>query len=138
MEPSFIGKTTCDHLLLNLFILIMGKSKDVASKEIVPSTTRGGTNLPTRANFSPANATRVVQKKYVALHNSPLSKMSMPNDTRNELLDDSMDDEETPDLSNSSSSRTVEPSRETVTTTTSKSILPRDDAAFGIAFIDMD
>jgi hypothetical protein len=49
-ETSFIGKTTCDYLLLNLFILIMGMSKDVAGKEIMPSTTRGGTDLPKLLN----------------------------------------------------------------------------------------
>jgi hypothetical protein len=50
-EPSFIGKITCYHLLLNLFIIIRGKSKDIATKEIMPSTTRGGTSLPSRPNF---------------------------------------------------------------------------------------
>jgi hypothetical protein len=87
-EPSFIGKSTCYHLLLNLFIVIMGKSKDIAAKEIMPSTTRRGTDLHSRPNFLPANATPTINKKSVALLSSPLSKMSMPTD--NELLDDSM------------------------------------------------
>jgi hypothetical protein len=115
----------------------MGKSKDIAAKEIMPSTTRGGTNIPTRVKFSPANATPAVKKKSSALHSSPLSDMSMPNDTRNELLDKNVDDEETPDLSDSSS-RTVEPSRETIITNASKSIFPHDCAAFSRAFVDMD
>jgi hypothetical protein len=89
-EPSFIGKTTCYHLLLNLFIIIMGKSKDIAAKEIMPSTTQGGTNLPSRPNFAPANATPAIKKKFSALHSSHLSKMSMPTDDDNELLDGSM------------------------------------------------
>jgi hypothetical protein len=64
--------------------------------------------------------------------------MSMPADTRNELLDDNVDGEDTPDLSDSSSNRTVEPSRETIITNAYKSILPHDCAAFGRAFIYMN
>jgi hypothetical protein len=137
-EPSSIGKTTCDHLLLNLFILIMGRSKNDARKEVMPSTTRRGADLPTRVNFSPANVTPAVKKKYATLHISPLHKMYMPTDIESELLDDSMDDEGTPDLSNPSSSETIEPSKETIITNASKSILPRDDVALVRAFMDMD
>jgi hypothetical protein len=64
--------------------------------------------------------------------------MSTHTDTESELLDDSMDDEGTPDLSNPSSSETIEPIRETINTNASKSILPRDDVAFGRAFMDLD
>jgi hypothetical protein len=108
-EPRFIGKTTCYHLLLNFFIHIMGKSKDITAKEIMPSTTRGGMNLPSRPNFSPAAASTVMNKS-AALHSSPLSKMSMPtdNDNDNELSDDSMDDEVTNDSSNTSSNKNSE------------------------------
>jgi hypothetical protein len=85
----------------------MGKSKDIIAKEIMPSTTRGGTNLPSRPNFSPAAASTVMNKS-AALHISPLSKMSMPTDNDNELSDDSMDDEVTNDSSNTSSNKNSE------------------------------
>jgi hypothetical protein len=68
----------------------------------MPSTTCGGTNLPSGPIFSHANATLAI-KKYAALHSSPLSKMSMPTDNDNELTDDSMDDEGTNESSNPSS-----------------------------------
>jgi hypothetical protein len=55
-EASFIGKITCYNLLLNLFILIMGKSKDITTKDIMPSTTHEGTNIPSRPKFSPVVA----------------------------------------------------------------------------------
>jgi hypothetical protein len=137
-ELSFIGKTTYYHLLLNLFILIMGKSKDIAANEIMPSSTRGGTNLPSRPNFSPANAALVIKKKSATLHISALSKMSMPTNTKNEPLDDSMDDEVTHDSSNPSSSKIVESNREGAKANASKSIPPYDTAAFGRALVDAD
>jgi hypothetical protein len=116
----------------------MGKSKDIAAKEIMLSTTRGGMNLPSRPKFSPANATPAIKKKYAALHSLPLSKMFMPTDTENELLDDSMDDEVTHDSSNPSSSKNAELNRETAKANASKSIPPHDIVAFGRAFVDAD
>lgn len=138
-EPSFIGKTTCYHLLLSLFIIIMGKSKEDAGKEIVPSTTRAGKDLPTQKNFSPdVAATPAIKKKSVPMHSSPLSKMYMPTDTENELLGVSLDDEETLDLSNPTSSETPEPSKETTIIKAIVPMSPIENAAFGKVFMDMD
>jgi hypothetical protein len=64
--------------------------------------------------------------------------MSMPTNTRNELLDDSMDDETTPHSSNPSSSKNIESNRKTIIIKASKSMLPHHCAAFGRAFMDMD
>jgi hypothetical protein len=64
--------------------------------------------------------------------------MSMPTNTRSELLDDSMDDETTPHSSNPSSSKNIEPNRETIIIKASKSMLPYDCVAFGRDFMDMD
>jgi hypothetical protein len=57
----------------------MGRSKDITAKEIMPSITRRGMNLPSRPYFSPAAASAIMNKA-AALHSSPLSKISMPND----------------------------------------------------------
>jgi hypothetical protein len=78
----------------------MGKSKDITAKEIMPSTTRGGTNLPSRPKFSPTVASSN-KNKYAALHSLPLSKIYMPIDNDNELSDDSVDDEVTKNSSTS-------------------------------------
>jgi hypothetical protein len=106
-ERSFIGKTSCYHLLLNLFIFFIRKNKDITVEDIMPSTTRGGLNLPSRGSFSPDGASAIMNKS-VALHSTPLYKMSMPTDTDNELSDDSMYDEVTNDSSNPSSKKNSE------------------------------
>ena len=57
----------------------MGKEKTTL-KEVRPSTTRGGTDLPSRPNFSPNVASAVAPKKRgKVLSSSPLSKMSTSN-----------------------------------------------------------
>ena len=62
-EPSFIGKTTCYHIICCICLfLTMGKEK-ITPKEVRPSTTRGGTDLPSRPNFSPNAASAVAPKK---------------------------------------------------------------------------
>jgi hypothetical protein len=60
----------------------MGKSKDITTKEIMPSITHGGMSLPSRPNFSPVAST--VMNKYSSLHSSPLSKMYMPTNNDND------------------------------------------------------
>jgi hypothetical protein len=109
----------------------MGKSKDITMKEIMPSTTRGGTNLPSRPNFSHAASTPAIKSKFAALHSSPLSKMSMPTDNDNELSDDSMDDEVTNDSSNPSSIKNSEMDIEIVKANAIKALSPESIAAFG-------
>ena len=53
----------------------MGKEKNTP-KEVRPSTTRRGTDLPSRLNFSPNAASAIVPKKKGKIVNSsPLSKM---------------------------------------------------------------
>jgi hypothetical protein len=90
----------------------------------MPSTTREGMNLPSRPNFSLAIATP--------------SKMSMPTENENELLDDSMDDEVTHDSSSPSFDKNSEPNRETAKANASK-LIPLDCiAAFGRAFVEAD
>jgi hypothetical protein len=116
----------------------MGKSKNIAAYEIMPSTSRRGTDLPSRPNFSPASATLAFKNKFVDLHSSPLSKMSMPTDNDNELLDGSMDDEETNDSSNPSSDKNYELDRETARANAFKSLSSDSIAAYGRAFVEVD
>ena len=75
----------------------MGKDKDTAKKTIMPSTTRRGTDLPSRPHFSP-NATtaitHVIRKTRNILPNSPLSRMS--SGSENELSVDDTDEVGTP------------------------------------------
>jgi hypothetical protein len=78
----------------------MGKDKEPAKKVIVPSTTRRGTNLPSRPHFSPNAATTPASKnKFIAQISSPLSIMSTSNEK--DLLDVDKDKECTPNLSKS-------------------------------------
>ena len=73
----------------------MGKEKN-APKEVRPSTTRRGTDLPSRPNFSPNVASAIVpKKKGKVLNSSPLSKMSTS--TENNLICGSIDKEVTPE-----------------------------------------
>ena len=73
----------------------MGKEKNTP-KEVRPSTTRRGTDLPSRANFSPNVASAIVpKKKGKVLNSSPLSKMSTS--TENNLICGSIDKEVTPE-----------------------------------------
>ena len=75
----------------------MGKEKNTP-KEVRPSTTRRGTDLPSRPNFSPNVASAVApKKKGKVLSSSPLSKMSTSNE--NDLLCRSIDREVTPETS---------------------------------------
>jgi hypothetical protein len=112
----------------------MGKSKDITTKEIMPSTTRGSTNLPSRPNFSPAAATPTIKNKSTALHSSPLSKMSMPNN--NELSDDSRDDEVTNDSSNPSNNKNSKLDKETTKANAIIALSPESIIAFGRAFVE--
>ena len=77
----------------------MGKEK-TTPKEIRPSTTRAGNNLPSRPNFSPDAASAVVPKKKGRIvSSSPLSKMSTSNE--NDLTCGNIDKEvahETPEI----------------------------------------
>ena len=77
----------------------MGKEK-ATPKEIRPSTTRAGKNLPSRRNFSPDVASAAVpKKKGKIVSSSPLSKMSTSNE--NDLTCGSIDKEvalETPEI----------------------------------------
>jgi hypothetical protein len=116
----------------------MRKSKDITVKEIMPSTTRGNTNLPSRPRFSPANATPAIKNKSAALHSSPLSKMSMPTDNDNELSNDSMDDEVTNDSSNPSSNKNSDMDRETIKSNAIKALSRESIAAFSRAFVEGD
>ena len=59
----------------------MGKEK-TTPKEIRPSTTRAGNNLPSRTKFSPDAASAVVpKKKGKIVSSSPLSKMFTSNES---------------------------------------------------------
>jgi hypothetical protein len=85
----------------------MGKDKEAAKKVIVPSTTRRGTNLPSRPHFSPQAAIAPVTKNKAIVHtSSSLSIMSTSNE--NDLLYVDKDKEGTPDLSNSMSDENLE------------------------------
>jgi hypothetical protein len=85
----------------------MGKNKEPAKKVIMPSTTRKGTDLPSRPHFSPQAAITPATKKKVIVHtSSPLSIMSTSNE-RN-LLEVDKDKEGTSDLSNSISDEIME------------------------------
>ena len=54
----------------------MGKEKNTP-KEVRPSTTRGGTDLPSRPNFSPnADVATIARKKGKNISSSPLSNIS--------------------------------------------------------------
>ena len=76
----------------------MGK-ENITSKEVRPSTTRGGKNLPSSLNFSPdvASAVAPKKKKGKVAFSSPLSKMSTNNE--NDLICGSIDKEVTPETS---------------------------------------
>ena len=75
----------------------MGKEKTTL-KEMRPSTTRGGTDLPSRPNFSPNVYSAVAPKKRgKVLSSSPLSKMSTS--IENNLICGSVDKDVTPETS---------------------------------------
>jgi hypothetical protein len=122
----------------------MGKDKDAAKKVIVPSTTRRGTNLPSRPHFSPnAATTPVTRKKTTVLPSSPLSRMSTS--TEHDLLDVGKDKEGTPDLSKSVSNDDIESEYdedelydENDIATSSKSTPSEEDIAFSEAFMNLD
>jgi hypothetical protein len=99
-----------------------GKDEGYYYKGDYTSTTRGGTKLPSRPIFSPTNATPAIKNKSAALHSLPLSKMSMPTEYDNELLDDSMDDEVRNESSNPSSNSELD--RETTRDNAFKALLP--------------
>jgi hypothetical protein len=80
----------------------MGKDKNLAEKVVMPSTTRGGKDLPSRPNFSPHVAYVVSSKKKNAtLSDSPLSELSAH--IVSNLPRSSREKEVTPDLSKSRS-----------------------------------
>ena len=75
----------------------MGKDKDTPKKNIMPSTTRGGKDLPSRPHFSPHATTGVapaIRKNKNALPKSSLSQMSIGSE--NELSGDDTDEVGTP------------------------------------------
>ena len=122
----------------------MGKSKDAAKKDIVPSTTRRGTDLPSRPHFSPnAATTPAPKKKTTVLASSPLSRMSTS--TEKDLLDDGQDKEGTPDLSKSLSNNDIEFEhdknelvKENDIDASSKETPSEEDIAFTKAFMSLD
>jgi hypothetical protein len=76
----------------------MGKDKEPAKKVIMPSTTRKGTNLPSRPHFLPRAATTPATKtKSIVQTSSPLSIMSTSNEK--DLFYVDKDKEGAPDLS---------------------------------------
>jgi hypothetical protein len=80
----------------------MGKDKNLAEKGVMPSTTRGGKDLPSRPNFSPNAASAVSsRKKNATLSGSPLSELSAHIESN--LSRASRDKEVTRDLSKSPS-----------------------------------
>jgi hypothetical protein len=80
----------------------MWKDKNLTEKVVMPSTTRGGKDLPSRPNFSPYAASIVSSKKKNAtLSDSPLSGLSAHIESN--LARSSRDKEVTPDLSKSPS-----------------------------------
>jgi hypothetical protein len=88
--------------LLHSFISVMGKDKNLAEKVVMPSTTRGGKDLPPRPNFSPNAASAICSKKKNAtLSDSPLSELSAHIDSN--LSRVGRHKEVTPDLSKSPS-----------------------------------
>jgi hypothetical protein len=119
----------------------MGKSKEIAKKDIVPSTTRRGTNLPSRPHFSPTAATTPApKKKTTVLASSPLSIMSTS--TENDLVDSEQDKEGTPNLSKSLSNNEIEfeieSDNENDIATSSKKAHSKEDIAFSKAFMSLD
>jgi hypothetical protein len=46
----------------------MGKDKNLAEKVVMPSTTRGGKDLPSRPKFSPNAASAVSSKRKMPLY----------------------------------------------------------------------
>jgi len=55
----------------------MGKDKDSGKGALLPSTTRGGKDLPTMSNFSPNATTAAPKVTSTALPSSPLSRPSI-------------------------------------------------------------
>jgi hypothetical protein len=78
----------------------MGNDKNLAEKVVMPSTTRGGKDLPSRPNFSPSAHSDVSsRKKNATLSGSPLSELSAHIESN--LSGASRDKELTRDLSKS-------------------------------------
>jgi hypothetical protein len=78
----------------------MGKDKNFDEKVVMPSTTQGGKDLPSRPNFSPDAASTVfTRKKNATLSGLQLSKMSA--NIESNLLGGSRDKEVTRDSSKS-------------------------------------
>ena len=119
----------------------MGKDKDTAKKAIMPSTTRKGTNLPSRPHFSPnaaaatSTVTPTVRKSRNILPNSPLSRMS--SGTENEPSDDDMVEVGTPVSSRPFSDSGLDDLYD-CNDPASSSKFTKEDAAFSKAFIEMD
>jgi hypothetical protein len=85
----------------------MGKDNNFAEKVVMPSTTLGGKDLPSRPNFSPNAASAIfIRKKNATLSVSPLSKVSA--NIESNLLGGSRDKEVTRDSSKSPSIDDVE------------------------------
>jgi hypothetical protein len=86
---------------------IIGKDKNFAEKVVLPSTTQGGKDLPSRPNFSCNFPSAIfIRKKNATLSGSPLSKMSA--NIESNLLGGSRDKEVTRDSSKSPSIDDVE------------------------------
>jgi hypothetical protein len=85
----------------------MGKDKNLPEKVVMPSTTRGGKDLPSRPNFSPNVASAIFSRnKNATLSGSPLSKLFAHIESN--LSGASTDKELTRDLSKSPSIDNVE------------------------------
>jgi hypothetical protein len=88
-------------------VTILQAASTAAKKDLRPSTTRKGTDLPSRPHFLPQAAATPATKKQVIVHtSSPLSIMSTSNEK--DLLDVDKDKQGAPDLSKSMSDEHIE------------------------------
>jgi hypothetical protein len=112
----------------------MGKDKNLAEKVVMPSTTRGGKDLPSRTNFSPNAASAIFsRKKNATLSGSPLSKLS--EHIESNLLGASRDKELTRDLSKSPSIGNVGSKLDEIEYSDDCEIESEEDAIFTRAFL---
>jgi hypothetical protein len=122
------------NYLLRFFISAMGKDMNLVENVVMPSTTRGGKDLPSRPNFSPNDASVVSSKKRNAtLSDSPLSELSAHIDSN--LSRASRDKEVTPDLSKSPSTNKVGSELEEIECFDDCEFEYEEDAIFARAFL---
>jgi hypothetical protein len=112
----------------------MGKDKNLAEKVVMPSTTRGGKDLPSRPNLSPNAASAVSsRKKNATLSGSPLSKLFVHIESN--LSGASRDKEVTHDLSKSLSIDNVGSELDKIEYSYDCEIESEEDAIFARAFL---